>query len=75
MKKIAIGIDFAKEKFDVTVKNVTNGTSCYAQYPNTPGGGRSMVHLVKKFAKGITSEDWLFVVRIQVTIVRLLLAT
>ena len=60
MKKIAIGIDFAKEKFDVTVKNVTNGTSCYAQYPNTPGGGRSMVHLVKKFAKGITSEDWLF---------------
>lgn len=60
MKKIAIGIDFAKEKFDVTVKNVTNGTSAYGQYPNTPGGGRSMVAMVRKFAKGIDSSEWLF---------------
>lgn len=60
MKKIAIGIDFAKEKFDVTVKNVTNGTSVYGQFLNTRGGGRDMVRMVKKFAKGTTSEDWLF---------------
>lgn len=60
MKKIAIGIDFAKEKFDVTVKNVTNGTSIYGQFPNTPAGGRSMVRMVKKFAKGTTGEDWIF---------------
>ena len=37
MKKIAIGIDFAKEKFDVTVKNVTNGTSVYGQFPKHTG--------------------------------------
>ena len=60
MKKIAIGIDFAKEKFDVTVKNVTNGTSLYGQFPNTRGGGRDMVRMVKKFAKGTTSDDWIF---------------
>ena len=35
MKKIAIGIDFAKEKFDVTVKNVETGASEYGQYPLT----------------------------------------
>lgn len=60
MKKIAIGIDFAKEKFDVTVKNVETGASEYGQYPNTPAGGRSMVKMVRKFAKGIGSSDWLF---------------
>lgn len=60
MKKIAIGIDFAKEKIDVTVKNVTNGTSIYGQFPNTPAGGRSMVRMVRKFAKGTTGEDWIF---------------
>lgn len=60
MKKIAIGIDFAKEKFDVTVKNVETGASGYGQYPNTPAGGRSMVRMVRKFAKGIDSSEWLF---------------
>lgn len=60
MKKIAIGIDFAKEKFDVTVKNFETKTSEYGQYPNTPAGGRSMVKMVRKFAKGIGSSEWLF---------------
>ena len=60
MKKIAIGIDFAKEKFDVTVKNVETGASVYGQYPNTPAGGRSMVKMVRKFAKGINSSEWIF---------------
>lgn len=60
MKKIAIGIDFAKEKFDVTVKNVTNGLSAYGQFPNTRAGGRSMVRMVKQFAKGIDSTDIIF---------------
>ena len=60
MKKIAIGIDFAKEKFDVTVKNFETGASEYGQYPNTPAGGRSMVKMVRKFAKGIDSSEWLF---------------
>lgn len=60
MKKIAIGIDFAKEKFDVTVKNVETGASVYGQYPNMPAGGRSMVKMVRKFAKGINSSEWIF---------------
>lgn len=60
MKKIAIGIDFAKEKFDVTVKNFTTGKSEYGQYPNTPKGGRSMVKMVRKFAKGVDSSEWIF---------------
>ena len=60
MKKIAIGIDFAKEKFDVTVKNVETGASEHGQYPNTPSGGRSMVKMVRKFAKGTDSSQWLF---------------
>lgn len=60
MKKIAIGIDFAKEKFDVTVKDVTDGSSVYGQFPNTRAGGRDLVRMVKRFAKGITSEDWIF---------------
>ena len=60
MKKIVIGIDFAKEKFDVTVKNVTNGSSVYGQFPNTPGGGRRMVSMVRKFSKGIPCEEWIF---------------
>jgi len=60
MKKIAIGIDFAKEKFDVTAKNVMTGASEYGQYPNTPSGGRSMIRMVKKFSGGIDSSEWLF---------------
>ena len=60
MKKISIGIDFAKEKFDVTAKNVETGASVYGQYPNTPAGGRSMVKMVRKFAKGTDSSEWLF---------------
>jgi transposase len=60
MKKIAIGIDFAKEKFDVTAKNVMTGASEYGQFPNTPSGGRSMVRMVKKFANGIDCSEWLF---------------
>lgn len=60
MKKIAIGIDFAKEKFDVTAKNVMTGTSEYGQFPNTPSGGRSMIRMVKKLANGIDSSEWLF---------------
>ena len=59
MKKIAIGIDFAKEKFDVTVKNFETYATEYGQFPNTPAGGRSMVKMVRKFAKGVKSSDWL----------------
>ena len=60
MKKIFIGIDFAKEKVDVTVKKIAEGTSAYGQFQNTRGGGRDMVRWVKRFAKGTPPEEWLF---------------
>lgn len=60
MKKIFIGIDFSKEKFDVTAINPTDGTSCYGQFPNKHAGGRDMIRMIKKFAKGIPEDQWLF---------------
>lgn len=60
MKKISIGIDFAKEKFDVTVMNMETGTSVWQQFPNTRGGGRDLVRMVKRQAKGIPTDQWLF---------------
>lgn len=60
MKKISIGIDFAKEKFDVTVINHESGLSVYGQFPNTRGGGRDLLRLVKRHAKGIPADQWLF---------------
>lgn len=60
MKKITVGIDFAKEKFDITAINHANGTSVHAQFKNTAAGARDMVRKVKAFAKGIDSTEWLF---------------
>ncbi len=60
MKKITVGIDFAKEKFDMTAINVCNGASIHAQFKNAPSGARDMVRTVKKFAKGTNSSEWLF---------------
>lgn len=60
MKKIFIGIDFAKEKFDVTVTNIATCTSHYGQYPNTRGGGRSLLRMVRRAAMGIPESEWLF---------------
>lgn len=60
MKKLSIGIDFAKEKFDVTVMSLVDGSSAYGQFPNSRGGGRDLVRMVKRMAKGIPAKEWLF---------------
>lgn len=60
MKKITVGIDFAKEKFDMTVLNHVNGTSAHGVFKNSPSGARDMVRMVKKFAQGVDSRQWLF---------------
>lgn len=60
MKKISVGIDFAKEKFDVTLINVEDGTSEYSQFTNDRAGARGLLRLVKRFAKGTDSEEWIF---------------
>lgn len=60
MKKIFIGIDFSKEKFDVTVRNTVDGTTHYSVLPNTRGGGRDLVRMVKRSSVGTDSSEWLF---------------
>lgn len=60
MKKISIGIDFAKEKFDVTVMNLVDGSSVYGQFPNSRYGGRDLIRMVKRMANGIPEDEWLF---------------
>ena len=60
MKKITVGIDFAKEKFDMTALNVVEGTSVHSQFKNSPMGARDMLRTVRKFARGTDSKDWMF---------------
>ena len=60
MKKISVGIDFAKEKFDMTAINVTNGAIVHAQFKNAPCGARDMIRTVKKIARGIETTQWIF---------------
>ena len=60
MKKIAVGIDFAKEKFDMTAINVEKGTSIHGQFKNSPMGAKEMLHAIRKFARGTDPGDWLF---------------
>lgn len=61
MKKLFVGIDFAKEKFDVTVVNtVSNETIYCGEFTNTRKGGQSMLRTVRKHSCGVSREEWLF---------------
>ena len=60
MKKITIGIDFSKEKFDVTVINIESSEIIQGQFVNKASGARDMIRMVKRFAKGTEASDWLF---------------
>lgn len=64
MKKIIVGIDFAKEKFDVAVL-VTEGLDVLApvewgQFENSQKGYRLLVAWVKKTTKDKDTTGWLF---------------
>lgn len=64
MKKIIIGIDFAKEKFDVAVI-VADGLEELApvvcgQFENTKQGYRQLVSWVKKTTADKSTAEWLF---------------
>lgn len=67
MKKVVIGIDVSKKKLDVSVI-VSPNESCFGiptycgEFPNTNGGCTKIVNEVKKMAKGIPQEEWLFCV-------------
>lgn len=60
MKKISIGIDFAKEKFDATFLSAVDGRTFHGEYPNTTEGFGQLVAAVKSFAGGVPRKDWLF---------------
>lgn len=66
MKKICIGIDIAKEKFDVTAILLVEATNFsqlgYQQFKNAPAGFRELVSWSSKFCKvsKLSLDDCLF---------------
>lgn len=64
MKKIFIGIDFSKEKFDVTLITAEGVTELcsrvYETFKNDVGGFRKFLRWCKGGADGTDSAEWLF---------------
>lgn len=64
MKKLFIGIDFAKEKFDATVIEACGlkefGCREHAAFANTAKGFRQFHKWVRSHAQGHTPAEWLF---------------
>ena len=58
MKKISIGIDFAKEKFDATFLSAVDGRTFHGEYPNTTEGFGQLVAAVKSFAGGVARKGF-----------------
>jgi hypothetical protein len=64
MKKIFIGIDFSKEKFDATLIQAEGLKECapdvHEVFDNKTSGYRRLVKWVKAHAEGFTADMWLF---------------
>jgi transposase len=64
MKKIFIGIDFSKEKFDATLIQAEGLKECapsvHEVFDNKTSGYRRLVKWVKTHAEGFTADTWLF---------------
>ena len=64
MKKIFIGIDFSKEKFDATLIQAEGLKECapdvHEVFDNKTSGYRRLVKWVKAHAEGFTADLWLF---------------
>ena len=64
MKKIFIGIDFSKEKFDATLIQAEGLKECapdvHEVFDNKTSGFRCLVKWVKAHAEGLTADMWLF---------------
>ena len=64
MKKIFIGIDFSKEKFDATLIKAEGLEECapsvHEVFDNKASGFRRLVKWVKANAEGFTADTWLF---------------
>ena len=64
MKKIFIGIDFSKEKYDATLIKAEGVKECapsvHEVFDNKTSGYRRLVKWVKTHAEGFTIDTWLF---------------
>ena len=64
MKKIFIGIDFSKEKFDATLIKAEGLKECapsmHEVYDNKTSGFRRLVRWVKTQSEGLPIDTWLF---------------
>jgi transposase len=64
MKKIFIGIDFSKEKFDATLIKAEGLKECapsvHEVFDNKTSGYRRLVKWVKAHAEGLAADAWLF---------------
>ena len=64
MKKIFIGIDFSKEKFDATLIQADGLKECapsvHEVFDNKTSGYRRLVRWVKTHAEGFKADAWLF---------------
>jgi hypothetical protein len=64
MKKLLIGIDFSKQKFDATIipacgiKDIGSGE--YGSFPNDTKGYRRSFKWVKTNSRDTNPEEWLF---------------
>ena len=64
MKKIFIGIDFSKEKFDATLIQAEGLKECapsvHEVFDNKTSGYRRLVKWAKAHAEGFAADAWLF---------------
>ena len=64
MKKIFIGIDFSKEKFDATLIKAEGlkeyAPSAHEVFDNKASGYRRLARWVKSQSDGLTAESWIF---------------
>ena len=64
MKKIFIGIDFAKEKFDAAIIEACGlkefGDRLHGTFPNDKKGYRKLINWVKTYCGGAVEDEWLF---------------
>ena len=69
MKKIFIGIDFSKEKFDATLIKAEGLKECapsmHEVFDNKTSGFRRLVRWVKAQSEGLPIDTWIFCVRTQ----------
>ncbi len=69
MKKVLIGIDFSKEKFDVAIIVKSTSTQEHALFDNKVSGYRKMIKWINSVVEDIPCSSWLFVERLQGDIV------